>query len=108
MNCVICGKEIEKSSHMNADLCGSECFHINFWNENVEQKNDLKIVRVKGHQYHIGDEKDKSLFHGYGGAKWRIKFFDGREVITTNLWHNGEIPESYKELLPDNAEFIYE
>jgi hypothetical protein len=106
MNCIICGKEIEKSSFTNAVLCSSECFHINFWNEKVEERDDPRIVRVDGKQYYIGNEDDSSHFRGFGGTRFVIQFFDGRKVISTNLWYNGEIPESHKELLPDNAEFI--
>lgn len=106
MNCIICGKEIKKSSYTNAILCSSECFHINFWNEKVEGKDDPRVVRIKGEQYYIGDENSTSYFRGCGGAKFKIRFFDDREVTTTNLWYNGTIPDSHKELLPDNAEFV--
>lgn len=106
MNCIICGKEIKKSSYTNAILCSSECFHINFWNEKVEGKDDPRVVRIKGEQYYIGDENSTSYCRGYGGAKFKIRFFDNREVTTTNLWYNGTIPDSHKELLPDNAEFV--
>lgn len=106
MNCVICGKQIEKSKYMNKNLCSSECFHIDFWNEQVENKNDSRIVRINGEQFHIGNENSNTPFRGFSGAKHKIKFFDGREITTTNLWFNGKIPKEYKELLPDNAKFI--
>jgi endogenous inhibitor of DNA gyrase (YacG/DUF329 family) len=106
LQCIICGKEIEKSSYSHKIICSSECFHIDFWNDNVEIKDDPKVVRVNGEQYYIGKENSHSLFRGFGGSKYIIKFFDGREVVSTNLWYNGKIPDSHKELLPDNAEFI--
>lgn len=104
MNCIICGKKIEKSSYTNAVLCSSKCFHKNFWNEYVEIKDDPKIVRVDGKQYYIG--RENQTLRGFGGNKFHIKFYDGREIISDNLWYNGEVPEDYKELLPDNAVFI--
>lgn len=67
---------------------------------------DPKRVIVNHNAYYIGDESSKSLFRGYGGRKFHIKFFDGREVVTTNLWHNGEVPEEYYSRIPDNAIFI--
>lgn len=106
MNCVICGKEIEKSKFSNKVLCSSECFHIDYWNGKVEIKDDPRSVRVNGEQYYISDENSKSTFRGFGGAKFKIKFFDGREIVSTNLWYNGVIPEEFKNKLPDNAEFI--
>lgn len=106
MNCIICGKEIEKSSYSHKVLCSSECFDIDYWNDQVKDKNDPRIVRINGEQYYIENENLKSSFRGFGGRKYKIRLFSGIEITTTNLWYNGEIPESHKELLPDNAEFI--
>ena len=106
MKCVICNKEIEKSSFSHKIICSDECFYIDFWNDKVQGKNDINVVRIKGEQYYIGKENnDGNKFKGFGGHKSVIKFFDGREVVTTNLWHNGVIPEDFRERLPDNAEF---
>ena len=35
-----------------------------------------------------------------------IRFTDGREVITHNLWHQGTIPKHFRARLPDNAVFV--
>jgi hypothetical protein len=105
--CEICGKEIEQSQYMNADLCSSECFHKHFWNELIEIKDDPNVVRVNGEHYYIGDENaPKGAFRGFDGAEFVIKFNNGSMVTTTNLWYNGEIPEDYQKELPDNAVFI--
>lgn len=106
MKCIICGKEIEKSKYTNAILCSSKCFDIHYWNEKVEVKDNPRIARINGEQYYIDDENSTSSFRGFGGAKSKIRFFDGREITTTNLWYNGKIPDSHIELLPNNAEFI--
>ena len=106
MNCIICNKEIEKSRFSHKIICGDKCFKIDFWNDKVKVKDDPRTARISGRHYHISEENSRSPFKGFGGCKSVIKFFDGREVITTNLWHNGEIPESHRGLLPDNAEFI--
>jgi len=106
MNCIICNKEIKESEFTNAILCSSECFLINHWNEMVEIKDNLNIARINGEQYYIGEETSNKTFRGFSGRKHIIRFFDGREIISTNLWYNGEIPESHRKLLPDNAEFV--
>lgn len=106
MKCIICGKQIEKSSYSNKVLCSSECFSKNFWNEIVEEKNIHTII--DGVSYCIGKEDDKSPFRGFGGQRFVIKKKDGSIVATTNLWCQGDIPNDYKKLLPDNAEFICE
>ena len=54
MQCIICGKEVDKSSYSHKIICSSE----------------------------------------------------GRIVKSTNLWHNGTIPENFRDVLTDNAEFI--
>lgn len=108
MNCVICDKEIEESCYSHKVICGDKCFYIDFWNDKVKIKDDKQTVRIDGKHYHIGEENSKSSFRGFGGDKCIIKFFDGREIVSTNLWHNGEIPDDFKVLLPDNAEFVKE
>ena len=107
MNCNVCGKEISKSSIAGEILCNNpKCFTTNFWNGKVEDRNDPRSVRVKGEHYFIAEEDVKEYFSGFYGAKFIIKFFDGRKIATTNLRCNGTIPLEYRELLPDNAEII--
>ena len=110
MNCIICNKEIKESEYTNTILCSSECWSADFWNQQVINKDDPKVVRIDGVQYRIGYENQDS-FRGYNGRKFNIKLSNGDIIETTNLWHNGDIPDSFKELLPDNAEFqevVYE
>ena len=81
----------------------------NFWKKKVGWKKagDPNQVIVDGTHYHIGSETD-SVCRGHAGAAWKIKFNDGREVYTTNLWCQGEIdcPEA-RAILQDNAVFIW-
>lgn len=105
MKCIICGKQIEKSSYSNAVLCSSECFHVNYWNTIVKEKH--KHVFIKGECMAIGDEDPTNRMRGFGGHKFSIKILTTGEIIeTTNLWYQGVVPESHKELLPDTAEFV--
>jgi hypothetical protein len=52
------------------------------------------------------DKREPDDWKGFGGRKFIILFEDGRKVITTNLWSQGEIPKSFREDLPNNAKFI--
>lgn len=108
LKCKVCGKKIEKSRYTNGVLCSAECFVTDYWNERVALRDTADSVRINGIQYFIDKENSKSSFRGFGGRKFIIEFFDGRVVTTTNLWHNGEIPDTHKSLLPDNARFIEE
>ena len=84
------------------------CFQCNFWLEKVEIAKQEKAVRIKGRHYIIGlEDPQVRMFRGSGGTKFTVSFFDGRVVETTNLWHQGQIPEHFRERLPDNAEFGY-
>ena len=102
MKCIICGKEIEKSNYMNAVLCSSKCFSVNFWNECI----DDKAIIINGECYHDGGKKPKgySGFMGHGGALFKIKMNNGEIIETNNLWYNGEIPKDRN--IQDNAVFI--
>lgn len=106
MKCVICGKEIEKSQYSNAVLCSSKCFHIHYWREIIAEKEQHIIIN--GECYCDGGEVEhpsRYMFLGFGGRRLWIRFFDGREITTNNLWHQGKIPEEFRDQLPDTAEF---
>jgi len=106
MKCIICKKEIEESRYSNKDLCSSECHNIDFWNDYVLRANEKKIARIDGSHYVISPDNPNAAFKGFGGREFTIKFNDGRIVTTRNLWHQGTIPEDFKNRLPDNAVFV--
>jgi hypothetical protein len=82
------------------------CFSCHFWRRHIEDPGEAPHrVVVDGHHYIIGEE-GPAVFKGFGGAKWRIRFADGRETCTSNLWHQGEIPTHFRGDLPDNAVFV--
>jgi hypothetical protein len=41
---------------------------------------------------------------GFGGAHWRIRFRDGRDIETNNLWNGSVIPEPFHPRFAVNAE----
>lgn len=80
-------------------------FLTDYWTEYVHLRNDESSVRVNGVHSSIGGEDD--VFKGFGGKKWKIVWLDTSrgETITTNLWHQGDIPPIFRDALPDNATF---
>ena len=98
--CKECNKGLDKGSKNGI------CVTCNFWLDILPIKDKLYIVRVEGVHYTMGSENKTVSIRGFGGRKWVIKFNDGREVISTNLWDQGRIPEHFRERLPDNAVFI--
>lgn len=106
MKCEVCGKEIEKSSYCEDIVCSSECFTKKYWLDRVNNKDSKTQVVINGFMYQIGEENSSVYSRGFDGARFEIEFFDGRKIITTNLWSNGPIPDEFKEMLPDNAKWI--
>lgn len=84
------------------------CFTCYFWLEKLEwhKAGDPNAVVVDGTHYHIGPETTSGMFKGFGGRRFEIEFFNGRKVTTTNLWCQVDIPESWRERLPNNARFL--
>lgn len=111
VQCVECGEQDEagymepiKSSMVNRSLC----FYCLFWTEYAESYHQPDQVVVNGKHYVIGDEQQAGnrRWRGFGGSPFNIRFFNGRMVRSTNLWHQGDIPERFKERMPNNAEFV--
>jgi len=107
--CKECGKKVlEKDLHyMDNDRLIKEklCFTCDFWMKKVKTIKDPNWVRVNNESYYIGDETEKG-FRGFDSRKFIIKFNNGKIIETTNLWHQGEIPQHFRKRLFNNAEFI--
>lgn len=116
--CKHCGAEDEYQwmEDTNRELQRREaCFDCNFWFEKLEYTirgyvhRPGDIVRVEGVHYIILEDRPAGTpFLGHGGRKFKIRFNDGREVMTNNLWCQGTIPENFRKLMPDNAKFVTE
>lgn len=81
--------------------------HDQFW---TEQASDRKGAVVIDHNhYRISPDLHPSQreMAGHGGRLLRIRMLATGEVIETrNLWHQGTVPPSWRDRLPDDAEFI--
>ena len=108
IHCVECGKTETRRWRKSFEeelKRRSLCFHCCFWHRLIDVVDDPRSVRVDGKHHFIGREDAKG-FRGCAGARYTIEFHDGRRVETTNLWNQGEIPERFRDRLPDNAIFI--
>ena len=104
--CQKCGVEVDSLKWANGSELEQKqlCFKCEIWMGYVEEANNPSSVRVNGYHYWIEKEDDKGM-RGYDGKPFLIKFKDGREVRTTNLWNQGQIPKRFKDRLFDNAVF---
>lgn len=109
--CKDCGAVDYKTSFMQSstikqmmDKCGV-CFTCGFWREAIERKHDTVI---DGHIYSIGDisKPPGGQHQGMAGRRFEIEYFDGRRVVTHDLWSGSTVPERYRHLIPDTARFL--
>ena len=112
IKCRICGKtdNLDRWAECNETKIMERenvCFHCAFWLEKIATTNENTVV-VNGTRYTIGKEDPNLLFKGFGGARFDIEFFDGRKVVSHNLWCQGNIPEEFRSYpeLQDNARFV--
>lgn len=89
------------------------CQRCLFWREQTTLDDTERGLHgwavINGTHYVLGKHIDAVAFKGYGGCNFHIRFKDGFETECDNLWCQGDIPEGYwRDLLPDNAEFVIE
>jgi len=106
-NCKECGVEVDSSHWANGSELEQKqlCMNCESWMGYAKEANNPSSVRVNGHHYWIEKEDAKGM-RGYDGKPFLIKFKDGREVRTTNLWNQGQIPKLFKDRLLDNSIFL--
>lgn len=88
----------------------SLCFGCLFWHELWVIRDSKDVARINGKHYILGAEASLDDLpadeRGMGGGQAIIQFEDGRRVVSTNLWFQGEIDQRWKLRLRDNAQFV--
>lgn len=82
-----------------------ECFSCAHWGQRADNPPELVIDH---YIYSIGPEPGPNFdrrFLGMAGRRFTIEFFDGRKVTTHNLWSGGEVPERFRDRIPNTANF---
>ena len=104
--CIKCGNLFSTNYSNGEDLRRKRmCFSCDFWDQYEKTQHLDTHAIIDGLHYVICSE-DKGVFRGFGGRLFKILFNDGREVVTTNLWHQGTIPPHFRKRMPDNAKFM--
>lgn len=99
VKCTKCKQKFDTKSHILK--IDGWCFYCNFWSEIAAKREDYLII--DGHSFSTGSESDP--FKGMGGRLFYIETNDGSKIKTTNLWHQGKIPDVWRDVLPDSARF---
>jgi len=102
--CNECGEENYSTSYLSGDTktCMDDkglCFNCAFWTLKLLRRNP---VVIDGGFYVANQGRGP----GMSGRRFDIKMLDGEELTTTNLSHCGEVPEHFRDRLPDNAQFL--
>lgn len=109
-SCIKCGAHVDANRYRCSEEMTQRClcFDCNFWTEHVQRDHneDKDVFVIANGIHYIIDESPNPYFKGFGGAKFTILFNDGRVVKTDNLWVQGDIPELFRDELPDNAVLI--
>lgn len=112
MNCRVCGNTIDLNFFNKKRLEKLQlCFTCDFWWEKIywrangDTYEGNRVARINNNHYTIHPD-GSAAFEGHGGRKFVIKFDNGDEVTTHNLWHQGEIPKWFRPHLPNNAVFV--
>ncbi len=96
--CRECGKDIELQyvPEVNKELRERQlCYSDNFWHGYWLIKDDPKTIRIHGHHYRMT---------GQGACGFSEIVRNGVFIKETGAcMHQGEIPEHWRERLPDNA-----
>ncbi|KKN43895.1 hypothetical protein LCGC14_0698440 [marine sediment metagenome] len=80
------------------------CFSCNFWSRWVTTIDSPTHLVIEGTHYIVGRESSAHRSsRGFGGSRFDIVTNDGRTITTTNLWRQGEVPDHFRDVLPDNA-----
>jgi hypothetical protein len=104
--CKECGEYEREANWSKGTLIEGHCFNCSFFLRlcNITQITDS--IRIDHNHYSISPENEPGIMRGYGGRHFRIRLSTGLELETTNLWHQGSIPERFWDRLYDNADFV--
>ena len=89
-------------------VCYSCAFWIRLYEEN---KNNPNWLIIDGESWianpFVPNTNNKTRrFMGMGGRMMEAISNDGRKIISNDWWHQGKIPEEFKDLIPDNAKWV--
>lgn len=121
ITCPICGRVDDPEEYINSPIRKimeekEVCFHCAFW-YNIHKRDHIKdpsttpvVVNHSHWSYPSLEPVHSSKSHGWTyrpvPTMHYILFEDGRIAKTNQLWHQGEIPKPFRQLIPNNAVLI--
>jgi hypothetical protein len=110
LTCVECGKH-DDANYIDETrddmLARSVCFTCRFWLDWIRDDQVRTDTLVAGGcHYVIGAEDGSRYVRGFGGARFHFVKDDGTEIVSTNVWYQGRVPEQFRDRMPDNARLV--
>lgn len=82
------------------------CFTCAFWKDKIENPHpDREIINGSHYVFHKSLSEHRH-FQGFGGTTMYILKNDGTVKRSNNVWFQGNIPDRFRQQLPDTAKFI--
>lgn len=110
--CKYCGSQIHLEDYDKKlpliQMMNNEqlCFSCAFWKNKIDHPTPNRQI-INGEHWVFEPWSDKPLlFAGHGGRVFYIMLNDGGVLRSNNVWYQGEIPQHFRESLPDTAKFI--
>lgn len=77
-----------------------------YWRQQLADRQGAIVIN--GVHYRVGKSNgQRAPFKGFGGRRFSVRMLANRHVAhIDDLWYQGPIPPKYRELLPDNAEWV--
>lgn len=114
-NCKLCGNQENPDDFCNENnrvvetmLKQHVCFNCAFWMNIINSQAPPGQIII-GHTYYIAHpyvKRPLNRIKGNNGKEMYIRIFNGELIKSNNVWCKGEIPEQFREQLPDTANFL--
>ena len=94
--------------HLDLPMEENWCNTCSYWIPRIIEKDDPCSIRIDGHQYwmHIIPPNYRGGgFLPFGGRKFSVRRKGETEVHQIMMWDNADIPEQFRDDLPDNWEW---
>lgn len=85
-------------------LSANRCHTCDFWTQLIGNPNAIVVGGC--HYMDSGTDNTNTRWNGFGGRKWKYSKNGGEPKETNNMWFQGEIPERFRDRIPDNSVFL--
>lgn len=111
--CKLCGQEENilqyNSSCKYLSIMAKQhvCFQCAFWIDKIANPPPNRMI-IGGCHYtvHPFVRRPNNVLKGCGGKEFYIRKMDGTLIKSNNVWFQGEIPEHFRDQLPDMGHFL--